>query len=73
MIAGDGVEHAAAQEGGADQQVEYVKHRNTPDSAATRSSELMRRTAVAAVQRADIADPHIESMPNRWARHINSI
>jgi hypothetical protein len=34
VVAGDGVEDAAAQEGGADQDVEKVKHGDAPGSAA---------------------------------------
>ena len=75
MVAGDSVEHAAAEEDGADQQIEDVKHLRTPGSAArgrlpsgglaTRAPSTVPRTVVAAVQRTDIADPHIESMLTR--------
>src|SRR4051794_16184578 len=34
VVAGDGVEHAAAEEGGADQQVDDVKHWIAPNSPA---------------------------------------
>jgi hypothetical protein len=34
VVAGDGVEDAAAQEGGADQDVDQVKHGDAPGSAA---------------------------------------
>jgi hypothetical protein len=34
VVAGEGVEDAAAQEGGADQDIEKVKHGGAPGSAA---------------------------------------
>jgi hypothetical protein len=47
VIAGDGVEHAAAQEGGADQDVDDVKHGDTPGSAANarQASRMLRHTS----------------------------
>jgi hypothetical protein len=45
VVAGEGVENAAAQEGGADQDVENVKHGDFPRSA-TRPPHAARHVAL---------------------------
>ena len=51
MVAGDGVEHAAAKEDGADQQIDDVKHWKCSLFPGRRVQAAIRRTVVAAVQR----------------------
>jgi hypothetical protein len=51
VIAGDGVEHAAAEEDGADQQKDGVKHWKRSLVRGCRVQAAIRRTVVIAVQR----------------------
>jgi hypothetical protein len=51
VIAGDGVKYAGAEEGGADQQIDDVKHCKCSLFPGRRVQAALRRTVVAAVQR----------------------
>jgi hypothetical protein len=67
MVAGDGIEHAGAQEGGADQDVENVKHVDAP------GSDLPVPHAAGMLRCTSYADCHKEAMAAATPRHIDFI
>jgi hypothetical protein len=73
VIAGDGVEHATAEENGADQQIDDVKHSKYSMFPGGRVEAGFRRTVVPAMPQGDIPDRNIESIQHRQASYINSI